>query len=160
VTTYNEQLQRIVREYQEETGLSGPISLRIVADWAIRTGRWHARPGALVRQCAEQLAIALREEYYNDPQGRRVRTKHAIRVPIREKGEQSHFWDDIRTAKREHMVLSIQQRRNGIVFDCHQLKTVVDSYNDNGNLGDPIQLVMDFTADVAEMQAGDHSVVA
>jgi hypothetical protein len=40
---------------------------------------------------------------------------------------------------------------SGIVGD--QLKTDVDSYNDNQNKGEALQLVLDFTDDMAEYKA-------
>jgi hypothetical protein len=90
------------------------------------------------------------EEYHTDPQGRAVRTKHARRV--REKGQQAFLWDDIRTADRTHMQMAFQQRRQQIVGDCKQLKTDVDSYNDNRSPDDPIPLCLDFSDDVAEAE--------
>lgn len=36
--------------------------------------------------------------------------------------------------------------------DCLQLKTDVDVYNDKRNLAEPIQVPLDFTLDVAELQ--------
>jgi hypothetical protein len=48
---------------------------------------------------------------------------------------------------------SFQQRRQGIVGDCRQLKTDVESYNDNQNKGELIQLILDFTDDMAEYEA-------
>jgi len=102
-------------------------------------------------QCAEQLSRAMREEYIQDPQGRMVRAKHAARVE--RDGEQLVLWDDIRTADRRHMEIAFKQRRHQIVGDCHQLKIDVDSYNDNGNTEAPIQLIFDFTDDLAELEA-------
>jgi hypothetical protein len=50
------------------------------------------------------------------------------------------------------MQIAFQERRQQIVGDCRQLKLDVDSYNDNKNDGKPIQLVLDFTLDVAEAE--------
>ncbi len=44
------------------------------------------------------------------------------------------------------------QRRQQIVGDCLQLKTDVDVYNDKRDLAEPIQIPLDFTLDVAELQ--------
>jgi hypothetical protein len=60
---------------------------------------------------------------------------------------------DIRSASREHMERSFQQRRQGIVGDCRQLTSDVDSYNQNHNIGEDIQLVLDFTLDIEEYEA-------
>lgn len=93
----------------------------------------------------------MREEHYIDAQGRRVRLNHAARMLLGE--SQQTFWDDIRNASRTHMQVSFQQRRNQIVGDCIQLKTDMDSYNDNTNTGMPIQMVFDFTKDLEEAEA-------
>ena len=63
------------------------------------------------------------------------------------------LWDDIRTASRRHMRISFQQRRRQIVDDCKQLKMDVDSYNDRNPDETPIQMVFDFTMDLAELAA-------
>jgi hypothetical protein len=98
----------------------------------------------------------MREEYIVDPQGRTVRAKHAARL-IKD-GEQLALWADIRTADRRHMEIAFQQRRQQIVGDCRQLKTDADSYNDNANPGKPIQMVFDFTQDLAELEAFESLV--
>ena len=53
------------------------------------------------------------------------------------------------------MVVAFQQRRGQIVSDCVQLKRDVDSYNDNQNDGEPIQVPLNFTADVHEHELGE-----
>ena len=93
----------------------------------------------------------MREKYYTDAQGREVRTKHAARTT--RDGIQMMLWDDIRTADAAHMHIAFQQRRQQIVGDCKQLKTDVDSYNENRSPVEPIQLILNFTADVAEVEA-------
>lgn len=79
MTSYVEQLQRIVGKYRED-GQQWPASSRELAAWAISRNLWQPQRGALITQCAEQLSRALREEYITDSQGRRVRTKHSARV--------------------------------------------------------------------------------
>jgi hypothetical protein len=59
----------------------------------------------------------------------------------------------MRTASREHMEIAFQQRRQQIVGDCRQLKADLDSYNDNYNSGEWLQMVFDFTNDLAEIEA-------
>jgi hypothetical protein len=93
----------------------------------------------------------MRDEYITDPQGRRVRAKHAARV--KRHGEQTTIWDDVRTATREHMEVALKQRRKQIVGDCRQLKTDADSFNQNRSPENPIQVVFDFTQDLAEFDA-------
>lgn len=63
------------------------------------------------------------------------------------------LWEDFRTADPKHMKIAFQQRRQQIVGDCRQLKTDVDSYNENAKSEKLVQLVLDFTDDVAELEA-------
>ena len=150
--TITEHRQRIVNTYRGK-GLPWPATMRQIASWAIDEGLWKPSRGTVVGQLAEELARAMREEYYADPQGREVRTKHAARTS--RNGVQSTLWDDIRTADSAHMRIAFQQRRQQIVGDCRQLKTDVDSYNQNRKPDVPIQLVLNFTEDVAEIEALD-----
>ena len=147
---YNSQLQRLVQRFREEED-QGPLSLPDVAKWAIEKGEWQPKqsPEAIL---AGDLAKAMREEHITDPQGRTVRSKHAAR------SDQGVLWvwDDIRTASSEFMRMALQQRRQQIVGDCKQLKNDADSFNENFNSGQPIQLSLDFAEDVAELEAIEH----
>ncbi len=148
--TYNEQMQALAKRYRA-SGQRWPATSREIATWLVHNSFWEPQKGAVISQCADHLARAMREEYYTDAQGRRVRVNHAARFLQEEK--QQTFWDDIRGASRTHMQVSLQQRRNQIVGDCKQLKTDMDSYNDNTNPGKPIQMVFDFTRDLEEAEA-------
>lgn len=59
----------------------------------------------------------------------------------------------MRRAPREHMEIAFQQKRQQIVGDCRQLKWDMDSYNDNHNVGEEIQMIFDFTLDLEEIEA-------
>ena len=124
--SYGDQLRRIANDFMEERG--EPSAALEIAHWAIAEGLWQPQPADLAHQLASQIARAMREEYYVDPQGRSVRAKHAARVT--RDGEQLTLWSDGRTGSREHMVVAFQQRRQQIVGDCRQLKTDVDSFNE------------------------------
>lgn len=154
MATYIKQLQMIIQEYRD-TGQQWPATKQQIADWSILTGRWEMPAAAVRRRCADDIADAMREEYMTDPKGRRVRLLHP--APTFSDGERETKWDDIRTAPREHMQLSFQHRRQGVVSDCRQMKTDVDSYNDAHPDADPIQLVFDFTMDLAELEAADEA---
>lgn len=147
--TYKEQLQHIVADYRS-SGQPWPATAHEMAVWAIETRKWHPQHSAMLRKCAEELSDAMREEYLTDPQGRRVRSKHMARYG--EGATQVPLWEDIRTASREHMGIAFQQRRQQILGDCRQLKTDVDSYNDNYNSDVPLQMIFDFTDDLAEAE--------
>ncbi|MGO4660094.1 hypothetical protein AB4Z34_35870 [Ensifer sp. 2YAB10] len=147
MTTKSEQGQYIVQEYRR-AGNKWPATMREVAAWAVEARLWAPQPSAVVSQCAEELSRALRDEYVTDPQGRRIRTKHA--ATYTEGNEQFVLWDDIRTAPPAHMQRAFQQRRHQILGDCKQLKSDVDSFNQNRQPPQPIQIVFDFTLDLEE----------
>ena len=150
MSAYAKQMQDIVMDYRAE-GRPWPASTKEIGVWAIRTGRWKLPPSAEINKCAEDLANSMREEYMTDARGRRVRVKHSAKVW--KNGEQTVLWDDIRTAPRRHMQIAFQNRRQGIVSDCRQLKTDCDSYNDAHGSDEPLQIVFDFTMDLAEIEA-------
>jgi hypothetical protein len=148
--TFTEQLQRLLRKYRS-TEEPGRFTMRNAARWAIDKGEWEPSREDVVGLLAKELSRAARLEHHRDPQGRSVRTYHAARVE--EDGENLTLWDAMQTADRPHMEVSLKQRRQGIVGGCKQYKTDVDSYNDNYNPGDPFPCVLEFTDDVAELEA-------
>ncbi len=148
MATITRQLQNVVSAYMQSKQ-PWPASTHEIAAWAVKNGLWRPQPSALVDQCANQLARAMREEHITDPQGRIVRVKHVARVE--RNGEQVALWADIRDADLRHMEIAFAQRRQQIVGDCKQLKTDVDSYNENRKPERPIQMVFDFTYDLEEL---------
>jgi hypothetical protein len=151
---YMKQLQAIVNQYRK-SGQPWPAEKRAIAAWAVRADKWKPHPSALIGQCADELAKAMREEYFTDPQGRRVRAKHAAK--FFKNGKQTTLWGDIRTESRAFMAVSFQNRRQAILGDCHQLKTDLESYNENVNHEEPLQIIFDFTTDLAEMDGGQNA---
>ncbi len=147
---YSEQLLDIAHLYLAQDG-KDRIDLDELARFAINNGHWQKPRGKLLQLCKREFARAFREQCHTDPQGRTVRTFHAVRTK-NEPGRQMVFWADMRTAPHDHMAAAFQQRRNQIVGNCRQLKTDVDSYNDNNTEEKPIQMVFDFTVDLAEME--------
>lgn len=147
-------LQQKAEEWRRETGNSS-INTSEVVEWLIRKG-WEPRPRDTRKLLKRELQEALREQYIEDPQGRKVRQKHPQRISVEMKDgshEQYVLWHDIREASRPQMQAAFQQRRFGIVLDCHRLKIDVDSFNDNWNKSVPIQMEFDFTDDMADL---DH----
>jgi hypothetical protein len=145
-----EQLQRLWRQYHEEFGQL-PVTARDVIKWAVETKRIPLPEIDPYDALADELARALREEYATDALGRRYRKNHAVRVT--KGGVQHTFWAIMGFAPHEHMQRAFTQRREQIVGDCAQLKTDVDVYNDMNKDKPAIQLVLDFTDDVAEREA-------
>jgi len=150
MTTYVKQMQSIVSQYRL-AGELWPAPSKSIAEWAIARGLWELPASAATARCAEDISRAMREEYTTDAKGRRVRVKHP--ATVRRHGEQLVLWDDMRTASRDHMKVSFQQRRQQIVGDCRQLQVDVEGYNDLRTDDEPIQIIFDFTMDLAEIDA-------
>ena len=148
--TKNEVLQSIWHQYEAENDHK-PSSTREAVEHAVAEGLLqlpHVDPYEVL---ARQMATALREEYALDEQGRRYRVNHAARISV--SGVQLTFWAIMGYAPHEHMEIAFAQRREQIISDCAQLKTDVEVYNDmNYGQRPEIQLILDFTDDVAERE--------
>lgn len=148
--TFAEQMQRIFEDYTEEVGHE-PVSLDAVAEWAVAKGRFYPAAKSVVKMCREALADGLRQAKRYDEEGRWYRAKHPVRKSVG--GVQLTLWADIDTAPRVHMEESFAQRRRSIVDDCFQVKQDVDHYNHYRGGDRPIQMILDFSEDVAEREA-------
>ena len=149
MSDYKKQLQAIIKDYQRSSQ-KWPASTADIARWALRNKKYDLRSPTIEKIVRKDLAQAMREEYITDSKGRRVRAKHPAK--IKRDGEQITIWDDIRTAPRVHMEMAFSNRRNHIVAECRQVKTDVDSYNDANPKAIPIQMILDFTRDVEELE--------
>ena len=56
--SYNEQLQRIVKKY-EDAGNPLPATAHDIAIWAIEQGLWEPQRSTVVDRCAEEIARAI-----------------------------------------------------------------------------------------------------
>jgi hypothetical protein len=154
--TKTEFLQATVSAYRD-AGEQWPATARQIAAWAIQAGYWKAPIKNQIDQCAEEIASAMRVEFYTDPQGREVRKKHPYRELVElpnGKHVQQLLWIDMEDPKLKHeeAELALQYGRKLIVGDCKQLKTSVDSYNDNNKYGKYIEVNFDFNEDMAESE--------
>lgn len=104
--TKKEQLQRIVKEYQK-AGEKWPATTKEIARWAVSEKKYNLTQPTLLRHCARELAQAMREDYFTDPKGRRVRAKHPAKFV--KNGQMEFVWDDIRTASHIHMQLVLSE---------------------------------------------------
>lgn len=148
--TKNERFQSIWHKYERDHG-NQPSGTREAVDRAIEEGLLE-EPRIDPREIlASQMAAALREEMDTDAKGRRYRVNHAVRIS--RAGVQYTFWASMGFAPHDHMERAFAQRREQIVGDNLQLKIDVDVYNDLNRGNRPeIQLVLDYTDDIAERQ--------
>jgi hypothetical protein len=148
--TKEERLQQVWHKYETERKHK-PTSAREAVNWAVSEGLLELPEVDPYDVLAGQMSQALRDEYKTDSEGRRYRVNHAVRVT--KSGVQYTFWGVMGFASHEHMEKAFAQRREQIIGDNLQLKTDVDVYNDlNKGKRPPIQMVLDYTEDVAERQ--------
>ncbi len=150
MATKAERLQRAWHKYDDDKDHK-PTGTREAAEWAVAEGLIELPAVDPYDVLAEQMSQALRSETATDAKGRRYRVNHAVRIT--KGGVQYTFWGVMGFASHEHMEKAFAWRREQIVGDNVQLKTDVDVYNDMvKGKHPPIQLVMDYTEDVAERQ--------
>lgn len=147
MSKYHEDLQHIWHRYQAENG-DIPTSARDAVAWGVAKGLLMLPQVDPLDHLAEEMSTALREEYRKDKFGRRYRVNHAVRVT--KHGVQYTFWGVMDSSDRPFMEKAFGQRRKQIVGDCLQLKTDADVYNSKHPDQEPIQIVLNFTADVEE----------
>ena len=148
MVTSDEHLQAIFHLYESEHGYASSRT-RDVVDWAVSNDLLAMPPP--VDPCevlAGRMSKALAQEF-DTHKGRRYRVNHAVRS-VKE-GKQQSFWAIMGFAPHEHMERAFAQRREHIVCECVQLDTDVAVYNDmNKGKAPEIQIILDFTEDVAE----------
>jgi hypothetical protein len=147
---YYEELRDTFREYKavSNNSIIDPIA---VMRWAIANNRYSRPPKPMLKQATEDLRKALAQERYVDKQGREVRKYHVANYEV--DGEQLPLWSDISEAQPDHMRISLQQRRQGILADVKRHKDDVDSYNDNNKFNTQIPLFnYNFELDLEEAE--------
>ena len=148
--SYHEKMQQIFDQYQREVS-SDPADLKEVGVWAITKGLWKPRDLDMAANFARDMADALREQMRTDRAGRRYRAK----LPAKSKaadGAPLFKWADIDTASRQHVEKGLAYRRQSVVADCYQLRIDADHYNDEHCNEPPINPVLNFEDDVAELK--------
>jgi hypothetical protein len=149
---YSNAVKDYVERYKREVNSDGLVDPHDVAEWAYKNGLHKPSVKTVIDAIASDIAQVFREEYRVDRYGRRYRAKHAT---THKRGNKTlALWADLDdpNAPHTHFVKSFAQRRQQIVGDCVQLKTDVDVYNEKRTPVEPIQMPLDFTLDVIEMQ--------
>ena len=153
MSAYSSAIKDYIERFRaEQNPANGLIDPHEVAEWAYRNGCHKPNVRTVIDAIAADIAQVFREEYRTDRRGRRYRAKHATTQKLGNKT--LSLWADLDdpNAPHEHFVKSFAQRRQQIVGDCLQLATDVDVYNEQRTPVEPIQIVLDFTLDVEELQ--------
>lgn len=152
MSAYSNEVKTYIERYKTEVRNDGLIDPQELAAWAYNNGLPKPNVRQVIDLIASDIAQVFREEYRTSKDGLRYRAKHAVKE--RRDGKTASLWADMddEQAPRSHFVKSFAQRRVQIVGDCFQLKTDVDVYNGKSGNQTPINLVLNFTNDVEELQ--------
>jgi hypothetical protein len=152
--SYNKEIQSFIEEYRRDVK-DGPLASRQIAAWLLREKKWAPTTDEAIDILTRHVSYAMRTQFTIDPDGRRVRRKHAVRYSERRPNgtyTQTTFWYDKDIAPPQFMLESFQQRRAGAADVCWQIKQDLDSYNKFDNKGAPLQISFDFRDDMEERE--------
>lgn len=151
MATKSEKLQSAWHRY-EKIRKHAPTGTKEACRWAVMEGLVELPNVDPYDVLAGQMASALREETATNAKGQKYRVNHAVRIT--RGGVQQTMWAEMGYAPHSHMEKAFTQRREQIIGDCVQLKVDVDTYNGIKSSEHPdVQLVLNFTEDVAEREA-------
>jgi hypothetical protein len=156
MSAYHNQVKDYVSRFEKEKGATGLLDPHEIAEWAYSKGLHKPNVRTIIDAIAADISQLFREAYRRAPSGLHYRAMHAVKNKVGSKT--MWLWADMDdpNAKREHFERSFADRRRQIVGDCLQLKTDVDVYNEKGTSMPNIQMILDFTDDVAELQLLDR----
>ncbi len=150
--TSSRQMMHVMEQYMNSQGIADMADVDVdhFAHWAWDNHMWSVPQIDPIAIIKGQASRALRDSFDVDPQERIVRRFHHVVVEDPENGEKIDRWVDMQTAHPEQMQLSFGVRRLGVYNDVRQLKTDVDSYNDNNQFGATLQMDFNFNIDLEE----------
>jgi hypothetical protein len=144
-----EDRQRLIRQYQDETGETELDMKRVVA-FALRLGWPMPKPRDPMDALAKEFSDSARQKYEKDRQtGRPYRVYHAVPA-LDASGQSLFFWIDIddpgTTAKNFRK--SAVMRREQMVDDGVQLSLDLDHWNSIRVASEHVSLPMDISPDI------------
>jgi hypothetical protein len=142
---------KFIDEYREIN--DGEKTAREIAAWLLHEKKCQPTPQEAIDILTRHVSRAMRGQFSIDPDGRKVRQKHAVRRNIENSGGGvmlQTFWQDMELATPQFMYESFQQRRGTLADGAWQLDQDVTSYNKFHNKGAPLQIMLDFRDDVEE----------
>jgi hypothetical protein len=148
----NKRIDYILTMWQQEHP-GQAVEPHVLAPWAIERGLDKKRPPTQEEMLRREISRELKNQYFVDPQGREVRSNHAILIEIQTPRGIKRFsrWLPLFDAPAEHMRLSAQLRRKSAFADVRQLALDLESYNDNNHFGGTIPIPsFDFNQDIED----------
>jgi len=151
---FAKQLLSLMDEYAANHGVT-EVDPNAAARWAIQEKRWDEPPEDKVHKLATLMRRAAREDFFEDENGEPVRRRHPYRVV--DEPTQKYLWLKMEEMSPGQFRVSTQVRRRGMVASAIQYVRDVSYFNFHFNPGDPIEVSVDFTDDVAdERQSGEY----
>ena len=151
--SFESQLLKLIDEYG---GLNkGEKTAREIAALLLQEKKLALTKQEEIDVLTRHVSRAMRGQYIIDPDGRRVRQKHAVRRKIQNSDGswmQQTFWQNMDLATPQFMYESFQQRRGTLADGAWQLYQDNTSYNKFHNKGAPLQIMLDFRDDIAERE--------
>lgn len=146
-SSYNRQLQRIMHQYCDETGIK-ELDWDAVILWAESKGMITPRMVDPRKKLKQDMARAAREDYIYDDNGEPVRRMHAYVVSNGDR--QLTLWGHIEDLTPQKWRASMGIRRRGYRSGILQCDRDNQHYNKHHNPGDSIDLDWNFNPDVQE----------
>ena len=128
--------------------------IRISSLCGLDNNKLTPRPQDIRRILRKQVTDVLRQAVRKDADGITYRAKQCIR--IFEEGVQYSFWFDIDRGTANNMRKATLQKRKAIADACFRAKCDADHFSNDHPEEAPIQFVLDFSDDVAELEAEDR----
>jgi hypothetical protein len=146
-------LAYFIEEYQRETGRT-EVDMHAVAQYAMSRGLRAPKVPSDVELLAREFSAAAREQTrVDDKTGRPYRSYHVYRQ--RQGDRQLFLWVDIDKAPRTKMDKSLQMRRAQMIGDAVAITDDAEHWSRMHPHEKPIQIVLDFSDDVAERRITD-----
>lgn len=149
--SFEKQLLKFIDEYTSIN--DGEKTAREIAAWLLAEKKCKPTKQEEIDILTRHVSRAMRGQFTIDPDGRKVRQKHAVRRQIQDSDgsfKQQTFWQNMDLASPQFMFESFQQRRGTLADGSWQLDQDVTSYNKFHNKGAPLQIMLDFRDDVEE----------
>jgi hypothetical protein len=127
------------------------------ARWAIKEEKWEEPREDMVKKLANLMRRAAREDFFTDDNGEPVRRRHPYPYKVADEPTQKYLWLKMEEMSPGQFRVSTQVRRRGMVYGAIQNVRDVSYFNFHFNPGEPIEVSVDFTEDVAEhRQSGEY----
>lgn len=148
--TRQEQLQAAATEY---ISTHGPADRTAIATWAFRNKLIVPDETDIIQLIAEDISQAMCSETHIDPQGRRVRSKYAVRRRVKNQWgvyKQTYLWENFDTIDEASMHIHFSDRRRQMIGMCQQVKNDMESFNENREPSWPVQFDFNFNPDLLD----------